>query len=289
MTRATTGEFNKRRHSYVDLKAALRFARNSERLFALLGDTFMSDLSRENQSGCLLKMERAKEAEKILRNFVSDPGLSRRKAVVYGNLFTSNLLLNRHDLAEGYFFESNLNAAYVGYWDGILRNVLALVEYLTTPAGRLMKNSPTLLNAYGCACNVWSFRPTEWGSTGLSKLLARSARTEIASTHSTVSTTKYLTTFLSATKTHLDPWKRVTNAFFVACLQRFHGKSPRLENLWRAAKPLLSVEEQNWLRCGISWLSPDHRVDLQTFAVKRGLPNDIQQLFGQMVKSAQSL
>jgi len=272
-----------------DLRAALRCARKSERLFASLGDSLMSDLCKENQSGCLLKLERAHEAEKVLKKFVSDPGLSRRKAVVYGNLFTCNLLLNRHDVAEGYFFESNLNAAYVGYWDGVLRNVLALAEYVAGPSARLMKDCPALADVYDRACSVWSFRPTEWGSMGISKLLARFTRKEIASTYPTASVTKLLTTFLSATKSRLDPWKRVTSAFFVSCLLRFHVKSTKLERLWRAVKPLLSVEEQRWLYCGISWLSSDQREDLRTFAIRHGLPDDIRQLFADMVKTAHSL
>ena len=68
----------------------------------------------------------AEGASKAVQQFEA---LNPVKGMIFGNLFAINLELGKQDLAEGYFYESNLNYAYLGFWMQILNHLMTLLEF----------------------------------------------------------------------------------------------------------------------------------------------------------------
>jgi len=76
------------------------------------------------------KYEEALEISEQQREiFASEEALTHDKAVAYGNLAHCYLMDGDIAKASGYFFESNLNFACIGDWQGCLRNFLHLFNF----------------------------------------------------------------------------------------------------------------------------------------------------------------
>lgn len=112
---------------------ALRWARRAARTFSAAGDDKGVARACDNATAALLRMGRYEDALSLQEEQIEvhsvEPGFTRDKAVLYGNLFQASLRLERIREAEGYFYQSILNYSNVGDWIGVMRNALFLFEY----------------------------------------------------------------------------------------------------------------------------------------------------------------
>lgn len=93
-----------------------------EKLWLYQLDNLANNLISKQDYKKTIKIE-----QKALKYHLKYPLISEGKAVAYGNLFISNLYLGRLDLAEGFFYESNLNFMLIGDRSGIFLHLAHLL------------------------------------------------------------------------------------------------------------------------------------------------------------------
>lgn len=116
------------RLSRLRLLESLGLARRAYQLYREAGDEQGMAAAQDNMASSLLAMghiDPALRLEERSREIQSrEPGYSRRKAVVYGNLSTIYLLKGDLRKAEGYLYETCAHYSYLGEWQGVLRHLV---------------------------------------------------------------------------------------------------------------------------------------------------------------------
>jgi len=160
------------------IKKAHRFARKARATCLKINDLKKAHLQTDNIATCLFKLKKYEKALPICeeaRTFISKhEGLTRDKGVVYGNLFSIHLAISNKKReegdvenaekhakqAEGFFFESNLNFAYVSDWEGLIRNFASLFQFVLMMAPKDAKGRfPTAFQVYRGIYEMWFWAP----------------------------------------------------------------------------------------------------------------------------------
>jgi SIR2-like protein len=116
------------------LNSALFWAQKAERTYLRVRDPKAVSKARDHIANVLLGIGQAGRALKLEGKqravHAAEEGFTREKAVVYGNLFIANLELGHLNEAAGFFYQSNLNFAWVRDREGIFRNLSRLCTWL---------------------------------------------------------------------------------------------------------------------------------------------------------------